>query len=237
MEIVIDDPSSVSRWSQKWRTIRRFYESWHFLMRLPLASMDRWTNTMFITAWCEDNPKVRILNPGRTETLCVWACIGFHGVLAFDMDRRTMTGARYNDILKEKIVPYFRRHPQSFFQQDGASVHYALQVRKLWTQNCLDVGLEGGGPLSGQLVPPIWLHATTGYGVTYDQRCTHPVRFFQQLPVLLWETRLRTSSTPFLWTCSEEFSVALLIVVKAVSTIKVNCLKNNVEMTYLTFLP
>ena len=117
------------------RMIMRMDNDPAFLRKLTFSdeatfSLNGSVNKHNVHYWCEDNPKVRICNPGRTQTLCVWASISFYGVVAYDIDQRTMTGTRYNDILKEKVVPYFKRHPQSLFQQDGASVHYAQQVRE-----------------------------------------------------------------------------------------------------------
>ena len=50
-----------------------------------------------------------------------------------------MNVERYIDnVVVPHVIPYFTRHRDMIFQQDGASCHYAVAVR-----NLLDQSLEG----------------------------------------------------------------------------------------------
>jgi len=49
-----------------------------------------------------------------------------------------MNAERYCDLLNDIVVPYFTHHREMYFQQDGASSHFAINVRKI-----LDTQLTG----------------------------------------------------------------------------------------------
>ena len=55
------------------------------------------------------------------------------GIEAFDINFASMTAERYCEILRDKVVPYFRkqRNNTKFFQQDGAPPHYATTSRNV----------------------------------------------------------------------------------------------------------
>lgn len=103
-------------------------------------SLDSSVNKHNVHYWGTENPHVRVEKPGRTPTLTVWACIGFYGVISFDISRETMTGERYVNILQEKVLPHFSTGAGRLrlFQQDGAAPHYAIAARQF-----LDEHLEG----------------------------------------------------------------------------------------------
>ena len=42
-----------------------------------------------------------------------------------------MNSERYCVILNEKVVPYFQRRKDIFFQQDGAAPHYSIRAREI----------------------------------------------------------------------------------------------------------
>ena len=73
----------------------------------------------------KENPHETIKISGMTPTFTVWALISFSGFMAIDIDRQTMNSERYCVILNEKVVPYFQRRKDMFFQQDGAAPHYS----------------------------------------------------------------------------------------------------------------
>lgn len=97
--------------------------------------------------WAVENPQMRVCNPGKTLTLCVWACISFSGIVAFNISRETMNGERYCAILREKVVPYFSRRRQMIFQQDGASCHYSLNAREILNTEMPDQWIGRRGPI------------------------------------------------------------------------------------------
>lgn len=90
--------------------------------------------------WGLENPHVRVQNPGKTQAITVWACIGFSGVISCDISRQTMNGERYLQILTDKVQPHFSRGTGAtwLFQQDGATPHYTLAARQF-----LDKQLNG----------------------------------------------------------------------------------------------
>lgn len=81
--------------------------------------------------WSADNPKVRFTNPGQTPSVTVWTCISFNGIVATDISTHTMNGERYCAILREKVIPFFKRNRHMLYQQDGASSHYCLNARQI----------------------------------------------------------------------------------------------------------
>ena len=95
-------------------------------------------NTHNVHQWANENPHFRLGNPGKTVTLTVWACIGYGGLVAFDISEDTMDGNRYVGVLKEKIVPHFQRNNTWIYQQDGASSHFCKAARSV-----LDGSLNG----------------------------------------------------------------------------------------------
>lgn len=85
--------------------------------------------------WSATNPQERITNPGQTPSLTVWTCVSFYGIIASDISSQTMNGDRYCVILRDKVIPYFSRYKEKFFQQDGASSHYCRNARLLLDDN------------------------------------------------------------------------------------------------------
>lgn len=85
-----------------------------------------------------ENPQIRLGHVGQTVKLTVWACLGYGGVVSYDISRDTMNGERYCQVLNEKIVPAFTRNRQWWYQHDGASCHFAVASRAI-----LDNSLEG----------------------------------------------------------------------------------------------
>lgn len=95
-------------------------------------------NTHNVHQWARENPHFRLGNPGKSVTLTVWACIGYGGLVGFDISEDTMNGDRYVDVLNEKVVPLFTRNNTWLYQQDGASSHYSIAARTV-----LDDSLRG----------------------------------------------------------------------------------------------
>ena len=74
--------------------------------------------------------------PGIT----VWAMIPFDGRIKYKIYKETMNSERYLNVLNEIVVPTLTsmRYNYHQYQQDGASVHYAIAVRE-----CLNAHLPG----------------------------------------------------------------------------------------------
>ena len=104
--------------------------------------------------WCTENPHEKVMKPATTASLTVWACISFSGVLAFDISRQTMNSERYNNILNEKVIPYFNRNRQLLFQQDGAPSHYATIVRNNLDENLTGRWIGRRGPIERPACSP-----------------------------------------------------------------------------------
>ena len=47
----------------------------------------------------------------------------------------TVNSELYCNILNDYVVPYFKRHPTSWFQQDGAPAHYSTAAREILDNN------------------------------------------------------------------------------------------------------
>ena len=99
--------------------------------------------------WGTHNPQVLCENPGHTPSLTVWACIGYYGVIGFDISRQTMTGERYLEVLREKVLPNFSHGigRSRLFQQDGAPPHYSLRVRQFLNENLDGRWIGRRGPI------------------------------------------------------------------------------------------
>lgn len=90
--------------------------------------------------WSIENPYVRIANKScTTRSLTVWALVSCRGLVSYIIQEETMNAERYIDnVIVPHVIPYFTRHREMIFQQDGAACHYAVAVR-----NLLDQRLEG----------------------------------------------------------------------------------------------
>ena len=97
--------------------------------------------------WSNENPRVRIKNPGQTPAVTVWVCVSFYGIVARDISCQTMNSERYCDILRDKVIPHFKRHNQMLYQQDGASSHYSLNARQLLDDNLPGRWIGRRGPV------------------------------------------------------------------------------------------
>jgi len=96
--------------------------------------------------WAQNNPYERICNPGATPTLTVWACIGFSGVLCFDVSRQTMNG-EYSQYSLERYSRILIDVNNLWYQQDGAPCHYVLQVRQALDENLNGRWIGRRGPI------------------------------------------------------------------------------------------
>lgn len=98
--------------------------------------------------WSKDNPHWRVGSKcSTTRYLTVWAAIGWNGVVGINISDQNMNAARYShEILDSIVVPYFRRNPTFYFQQDGASAHYAMNVRRILDAHLPNRWLGRRGP-------------------------------------------------------------------------------------------
>lgn len=99
--------------------------------------------------WGTENPHVRVGNPGKTPSLTVWACIGFYGVISYDISRDTMNGERYVQVLNERVLPHFTNGAgrTRIFQQDGAPPHYSLAARQILNEHLDGRWIGRRGPI------------------------------------------------------------------------------------------
>lgn len=99
--------------------------------------------------WTTTNPNIRMTNPGKTPSLTVWACIGYSGLLLYDISSETMNGKRYSDLLLNQVVPYFSRGTGRtlLFQQDGAPPHYSLSARQILETHLSNRWIGRRGPI------------------------------------------------------------------------------------------
>ena len=90
--------------------------------------------------WETENPHIRIGRSNKTPTLTVWACVGYGGIVDFDISPATMNSERYCDIINNKVIPHFTagHHEQWIYQHDGAPSHFSVNARQL-----LDGSLPG----------------------------------------------------------------------------------------------
>lgn len=97
--------------------------------------------------WAIDNPHVRFQNPGKTPTLTVWACVAYSGLVSFDISHETMNSDRYCNVLNDKVIPYFSRHPEKLYQQDGAPPHYSINARAILDKQLAGRWIGRRGPI------------------------------------------------------------------------------------------
>lgn len=93
--------------------------------------LDSTVNKHNIHFWGLQKPDVTIGKPVNTMSLTVWACIGFRGLIDYDISPNTMNGESYCEILQQKVVPYFQRRHEMWYQQDGAPPHFCLRAREI----------------------------------------------------------------------------------------------------------
>ena len=77
--------------------------------------------------WGLENPNIRFQHPGQTSSLTVWACIGYNGLISYEISTATMNAERYCAILTNNVLPYFQRNTNrdKYFQHDGAAAHFS----------------------------------------------------------------------------------------------------------------
>lgn len=78
--------------------------------------------------WAPFNPHVQIPIDEQAPGLTVWCGLYSGGILGPFFFEETVTGARYLTVLKDDVWPIINRS-KMYFQQDGASPHYAIPVR------------------------------------------------------------------------------------------------------------
>lgn len=99
--------------------------------------------------WATENPHFRIGNPGKTQTLTVWACIGYGGIVSYDVSQHTMNGSRYCEVLNEKVIPHFTSGAGKLwiYQQDGAPCHFAADARAILDEKLPGRWIGRRGPM------------------------------------------------------------------------------------------
>lgn len=78
--------------------------------------------------WAPANPNVEFPVAEKAPGITVWIGLTSKGIIGPFFFEETVTGARYLAMLKEKVWPHLK-HRGMYFQQDGASPHYAIPVR------------------------------------------------------------------------------------------------------------
>ena len=110
-------------------------------------SLNGTVNKHNVHYWSRQNPHERHHNPGKTQTVTVWAAIGYSGIISYDISFATMNSERYCQILRDKVVPYFQRNREKFFQQDGAPPHYSLEARRILDEEMPGQWIGRRGPI------------------------------------------------------------------------------------------
>ena len=131
---------------QKFKEDPAFYRKLTFSDEC-LFALNGSVNKHNVHYWGEENPHIRYRNRRKSHNLTVWACIGYNGVVAYDISRQTMNGERYCQILLDKVVPYFTRNADKLFQQDGAAPHYSVGAREILDQRLTDRWIGRRGPI------------------------------------------------------------------------------------------
>jgi len=147
-------------------------------------ALDGKVNKHNVHFWANENPNVRICNPGKTQTLTVWACISFSGVIAYDISLQSMNSQRYCEILSNKVVPFFTRRKQMLYQQDGASPHYSLNARRILNEEMPDQWIGRRGPIEWPARSPDLTACDYWLWSQLRQKVYTPGTIFQSLDAL-----------------------------------------------------
>lgn len=85
----------------------------------------------------------------RSPSVTVWAMVSYDGRLRYRTLFDTMNSDRYCDILNDIVFPTLEsvRYNNYVYQQDGASVHWALSVRDLLTHRLPNRWIGRSGPI------------------------------------------------------------------------------------------
>lgn len=83
--------------------------------------------------WAPENPHMQIEKPHDRQSITVWCMVDPTGVVAYDIKSETMNGERYCGVLREKVLPYFRKRQNRNrkYQQDGAPPHFSCNARAI----------------------------------------------------------------------------------------------------------
>ena len=86
----------------------------------------------------------------KSPAITAWVMIPHDGRLRFRILFETMNSERYCDVLKDIVIPNLQsnRYRLHYFQQDGASVHFALTVRELLNRELCGRWIGRAGPIS-----------------------------------------------------------------------------------------
>ena len=86
----------------------------------------------------------------KSASITVWAMIPADGRLKWKILNETMNSERYIQTLNEIVLPCMNsnRYVHHMFQQDGASVHFARDVRNLLDQQIPHRWIGRGGPIT-----------------------------------------------------------------------------------------
>lgn len=98
--------------------------------------------------YSQNNEHRTMIKPLKSSSITVWAMIPYDGRVRFRILRETMNHERYCDILREIVIPSLtsNRYIHHYYQQDGASVHWALAVRELLNTHLQHRWIGRSGP-------------------------------------------------------------------------------------------
>lgn len=85
----------------------------------------------------------------KSPSITIWAMIPFDGRVKFKILNQTMNGARYEETLREEVIPTLQlnRYKHHYYQQDGASVHWTIVARHLLDDNLPGRWIGRSGPI------------------------------------------------------------------------------------------
>ena len=96
--------------------------------------------------WAPSNPNEQIPIAEKAPGITVWCGIHSGGIVGPFFFEGTVTGARYLGMLEKDLWPIISRW-RMHFQQDGASPHYAIPVRRWLDKKFKDHWIGRRGPL------------------------------------------------------------------------------------------
>jgi len=96
--------------------------------------------------WAPSNPHVQIPVSERAPGVMVWCGLTSCGIIGPYFFEGNVTGQSYLAMLNDFLWPQIKRK-RMYFQQDGASPHYATEVRKWLDEKLPDRWLGRRGPI------------------------------------------------------------------------------------------
>lgn len=169
LELIGDDIDRRIEFAEEW--IRRINIDplfWRLVLWSDEAifKWDGHVNRHDNITWSDTNPRKLVDRPFQSPGVMVWPAVFNDRLIGLSFDNGTITGDRYLNTLENYFWPEIAGLDSTntiFFQQDGASPHYKLNVRE-WLNEAFDgwwIGRRGTiewPHWSPDLTPPdFWL--------------------------------------------------------------------------------